>query len=45
MLDVYELCTSELQEKMVGMRSKFKEMRTRSWESSKKMRKIRWRQH
>lgn len=26
MLDVYELCTAELQEKMLPLRSKFKEM-------------------
>ncbi|MGH0140604.1 UNVERIFIED_CONTAM: hypothetical protein FKN15_042967 [Acipenser sinensis] len=30
MLDVYELCTTELQEKMVSIRSKFKEVDTKS---------------
>ncbi|KAJ8408187.1 hypothetical protein AAFF_G00264150 [Aldrovandia affinis] len=32
MLDVYELCTAELQEKMVDVRSKFKEMEDRKLE-------------
>lgn len=32
MLDVYELCTAELQEKMVAVRSKFKEMEDRNLE-------------
>uniref|UniRef100_W5L5L8 Ubiquitin carboxyl-terminal hydrolase n=1 Tax=Astyanax mexicanus TaxID=7994 RepID=W5L5L8_ASTMX len=32
MLDVYELCSSELQEKMVSVRSKFKEMEDRNLE-------------
>ncbi|XP_064202993.1 ubiquitin carboxyl-terminal hydrolase 14 isoform X2 [Anguilla rostrata] len=36
MLDVYELCTSELQEKMVGMRSKFKEMEDKKLEKQQK---------
>lgn len=32
MLDVYELCTPELQEKMVPMRSKFKEFEDKKLE-------------
>lgn len=32
MLDVYELCTSKLQEKMLSMRSKFKEMEDKKLE-------------
>ncbi|KAI7810270.1 ubiquitin carboxyl-terminal hydrolase 14, partial [Triplophysa rosa] len=32
MLDVYELCTSELQEKMVSLRSKFKEIEDKKLE-------------
>ena len=33
MLDVYELCTSELQEKMVTIRSKFKEVEDKKLEN------------
>lgn len=32
MLDVYELCTSELQEKMLPIRSKFKEVEDKKLE-------------
>lgn len=32
MLDVYELCTTELQEKMLPVRSKFKEMEDKKLE-------------
>lgn len=32
MLDVYELCTAELQEKMVSVRSKFKDMEDKKLE-------------
>ncbi len=32
MLDVYELCTAEMQEKMVPLRSKFKEVEDKKLE-------------
>lgn len=32
MLDVYELCTAELQEKMLPLRSKFKEVEDKKLE-------------
>lgn len=39
MLDVYELCTSELQEKMLTIRSKFKEVEDKKLE--KQQQKVR----
>lgn len=39
MLDVYELCTAELQEKMLPLRSKFKEMEDKKLE--KQQQKVR----
>lgn len=39
MLDVYELCTSELQEKMLPIRSKFKEVEDKKLE--KQQQKVR----
>lgn len=39
MLDVYELCTAELQEKMLPIRSKFKEMEDKKLE--KQQQKVR----
>lgn len=36
MLDVYELCTKDLQEKMVPIRSKFKEMEDKKLEKQQK---------
>lgn len=40
MLDVYELCTPELQEKMVSVRSKFKEVEDKKLE--KQQQKVRF---
>uniref|UniRef100_A0A673YB89 Ubiquitin carboxyl-terminal hydrolase n=1 Tax=Salmo trutta TaxID=8032 RepID=A0A673YB89_SALTR len=40
MLDVYELCTSELQEKMVAVRSKFKEIEDKKLEKQSQKVKI-----
>lgn len=39
MLDVYELCTAELQEKMLPLRSKFKEVEDKKLE--KQQQKVR----
>lgn len=39
MLDVYELCTAELQEKMLPIRSKFKEVEDKKLE--KQQQKVR----
>lgn len=43
MLDVYELCTPELQEKMVSIRSKFKDMEDRKLEQQQQ--KVRFLTH
>uniref|UniRef100_A0A8L0DUH9 Ubiquitin carboxyl-terminal hydrolase n=1 Tax=Oncorhynchus mykiss TaxID=8022 RepID=A0A8L0DUH9_ONCMY len=40
MLDVYELCTSGLQEKMVAVRSKFKEIEDKKLEKQSQKRKV-----
>ncbi|XP_022521247.1 ubiquitin carboxyl-terminal hydrolase 14 [Astyanax mexicanus] len=40
MLDVYELCSSELQEKMVSVRSKFKEMEDRNLEKQQQQKNV-----
>ncbi|XP_018612976.1 ubiquitin carboxyl-terminal hydrolase 14 [Scleropages formosus] len=40
MLDVYELCTTELQEKMMSVRSKFKDMEDKKLEQQQKNEKV-----